>query len=222
MNEFIPRSCLDYLQHGKHENDFYWLYDDQDKLYVAYCDLSYEPGSAWTLVASWATAKFRELPHFKTKPFPVNSPLNENTPNWNAFRQTRDRMYSVRKRSTHWRATCDINRLQTIDYQDYLRGKFSDFDIMSWLGGRTCWPVEYVNILGNTGVSGIIVGFWQKDGAYFLHTDSSNTTCEFIAEATPLVDYFGYYKDGLSYNFRCSRYDTSTTQWWFGGYLQED
>lgn len=125
MPGFIPRSCLDYLEHGYHESDFYKLYDDHDQLYVAFCDLSNEAGSAWTLVMSWLTEKYRELPNFKSNVFPDDAPINENSPNWNVYRQTWFRMNSLRKRSTHWRATCNFYPSSTIDFQDYLR-KFDD------------------------------------------------------------------------------------------------
>lgn len=217
---FIPRSCLDYLQRGILENDFYQLYDDDDQIYVAFCDLSKEPGSAWTLVMSWESAKYRELPYFKTTAFSDDAPINENTPNWYIYRQTLARMNSIRKHSTHWRATCEWQFTSRFDYQDYLRGKFSDFDIMSFVGSG-CQPIEYVNILGNIAGSGTTVKFFQNSGSYGLHIDSFSTGCEFLPLADPKVDYFGYYGDGLSTEFRCCRYDSSTTQWWFGGYLEE-
>ena len=94
---------------------------------------------------------------------------------------------------------------------------------MTWEGsGSDCQPVEYVNILGNTAGSGTTVGFWQSSGSYLLHIDSSDTGCEFLPLADPRVDFFGYYGDGLSTDFRCSQYGDSTSQWWFGGYLEAD
>ena len=218
---FIPRSCLDYLKHGNYDNGFYWLYDDQEQLYKAYCDLSNEPGSAWTLVMSWASVTYRFLPYFSNKAFSEDAPIDENNPNWIIYRQTLSRMNSVRKHSTHWRATCDYQRTQTIEYQDYLRGKFSDLDIMTWQGSASCQPVEYVNILGKTGTRGVTVAFWQKPGNYCLHIFSLDTDCGFRTFYEPVVDFFGYYNDGLNTIFRCSLYDNSTTQWWFGGYLNK-
>ena len=67
-NYVKARSCLDYLRRGKVENGFYWLLDDQDKRYVAYCDLSSEPGAAWTLVMSWSLA-YKNLLEFGGKEF---------------------------------------------------------------------------------------------------------------------------------------------------------
>ena len=135
-------------------------------------------------------------------------------------------MNSIRKYSTHWRATCNLGSdhyTEIFSYKDYLRGKFSDFNIMIYEGGglSTCQPVDYINILGNASGSGTTVGFWQSSGSYFLHIDSSDTGCDFLPLANPRVDYFGYYGDGLSSEFRCSQYESYTTQWWFGGYLEE-
>lgn len=219
MEGVIPRSCLYYLNQGILQNGFYALYDYNDQVYVAYCDLSNEPGSAWTLVMSWIT-KYKELPYFKNRAFYADAPINDDNPNWEIYRQTYSRMYSTRQHSTHWRATCSLPQY-TIDYQDYLRGKFSDFDILYYEGGGICQPVEYVNILGNASGRGTTVGFWQFSGSYFLHIDSSNTGCGYLPLADPRVDYFGYYGDGLSSAFRCSYHEYSSTQWWFGGYLEE-
>ena len=213
---------MDYLKQGILKSGFYLLYDDDDQLYTALCDLSTEPGSAWTLVMSWESEKYKDLPYFKNRALFEDAPINEENPNMQIYRQTLARMNSIREHSTHWRATCNVLRSTSrIDYQDYLRGKFSDFDVIYYEGGLSCQPVEYVNILGNVGGRGTTVGFWQRSGIYFLHIDSSNTGCEFLPLADPRVDYFGYYGDGLSSEFRCSQYESSTTQWWFGGYLKE-
>ena len=90
--EGVPRSCLDYLKRGILKSGFYLLYDDDDQLYTAFCDLSIEPGSAWTLVISWMTANYKDLLYFKYKAFNQDSPINENNPNFYIYRQTLDRI----------------------------------------------------------------------------------------------------------------------------------
>ena len=57
---------------------------------------------------------------------------------------------------------------------------------------------------------------------YMLTTDSSVTGCGFVASAgaVPSEDNFGYYGT-INTNFRCTMADDSSTQWWFGGYLDE-
>ena len=173
------------------QNGFYWLFDDQNQRYVAYCDLSSEPGTAWTLVASWNKAS-KGLPHIWYKTLLQDTPVKHNTPNWNVYRQTLARMKSLRSRSTHWRATCSFNLMKAIDYRDYLRGKFSDFDIMTFLGVGKCFPVEYVNIRGHAAGSGTTAQFWQIYNVNFLHIDSGKSGCGFKpnAGAVPSEDNF--------------------------------
>ena len=222
MKGFIAGSCLDYLQHGNSENGYYWLFDAQYQRYVVYCDFSSEPGAAWTLVMSWNRAS-KDLPQIKSRTFLQDAPINQKTPNWHAYRQTLARMKTLRSQSKYWRATCSFNQMeQKIDYRDYLRGKFSDFDIMTYLGRGQCFPVDYINIRGHAAASGTTARFWQVQNTYMLHTDSSLTGCGFVPTtgAVPSEDNFGYYGKFNS-NFRCTAEDDSTTQWWFGGYLDE-
>ena len=227
MQGFNPRSCLDYLQLGIRQNGLYVLFGQYGSVYRAFCDFSSEPPlSAWTLVMSWVTAKYNEMPNFKFRAFYDDAPINEQYPNWEKYRQTLLRMASISKYSTHWRATCNfpLRAGKAIIYKDYLRGKFSDFDIMVQQSvGSTCQRIEYINILGNAGGSGTTVRFKQYSGLCLLHINSYDRGCEYTPPPyprLPRVDYFGYYGDGLNPEFTCSRNASSTTQWWFGGYLE--
>ena len=218
-NGVTARTCLDYVKEGIFENGFYWLFDEQENRYVAYCDLSSEPGAAWTLVISWNRAS-KNLPHFRSKAFKQDAPINQNTPNWSVYRQTLARMNGLRSRSTHWRATCSFNLVSGIDYRDYVRGKFSQLDIMAYLGRGRCFTVDYVNIRGHAAGSGTTAPFWQILDIGFLHIDSSHTRCTFKPNAGSVrsEDNFGYYGN-INANFRCTSGNDATTQWWFGGYL---
>ena len=227
MQGFNPRSCLDYLQLGIRQNGLYVLFaDTYGQIYRAFCDFSSEPPySAWTLVMSWVTAKYKEMSNFKSKAFYEHAPINEEYPNWEKYRQNLGQMIDLRKLSTHWRATCNfpLRAGRAIIYKDYLRGKFSDFDIMVQQRSSKCQRIEYINILGNAGGNGTTVRFWQYSGTYLLHIDSYDSDCEYTPPPyprVPRVDYFGYYGDGLNPEFTCSRKASSTTQWWFGGYLK--
>ena len=202
------------------ENGFYLLFDDQGQRYLAYCDLASEPGAAWTLVISW-TRSLKNLPQFRSKSFVQDAPVNENSPNWYSYRQTLARMKNIHSRSTHWRATCSFNQFKAIDYRDYIRGKFSDLDIMAFSGKGVCFPVEHVDIRGSTAGKGTTLPFFQGQDREFLHTDSTFTGCEFkpnVSSAVASEDNFGLYSD-VNVKFRCAAGDYSTTQWWFGGYL---
>ena len=187
---------------------------------MAYCDLASEPGAAWTLVISWSRT-LKNLPQFQSKSFMQDAPVNENTPNWYSYRQTLARMKNIRSRFTHWRATCSFNMVEAIDYRDYIRGRFRDFDIMAFSGKGVCFPVEYVDIRGSTAGKGTTIPFFQGQDHEFLHTDSTFTGCEFkpnVSSAVASEDNFGLYSD-VNVKFRCTAVDYSTTQWWFGGYL---
>lgn len=129
-------------------------------------------------------------------------------------------MNALRSRSTHWRATCSFNLVSGIDYRDYIRGTFSQFDIMTYLGHGQCFLVDYVNIRGHAAGSGTTARFWQVLDRYPLHIDSSATGCTFnpTAGSVGSEDNFGFY-GAINANFRCTADDSATTQWWFGGYL---
>ncbi len=149
-----------------------------------------------------------------------DAPINHNTPNWNIYRQTLARMKSLRSQSTHWRATCGFNHNgnRKMSYWQYLRGKFSDFDIMTYVGHGKCLPVDYVGIRGHAAGSGSTAQFWQAPDTYILHIDRSHTGCEFKpnAGAVPSEDMFGFYQATNPRYGSCS-----PTQWWFGSYLAD-
>merc|ERR1719419_1159595 len=102
---------------------------------------------------------------------------------------------------------------------DYLRGKFSEFDITAYVGKAQCKPVEYINVRGYGGHE--TVAMWQLPDLNLLHTDSSYAGCHFNAldGAKPSEDNFGFYSVANP-NFRCTSGPTATTQYWFGGYIK--
>ena len=166
---------------------------------------------------SW-TSRNRGLSKFHSIPFKINAPVNETAQNWNQYRLSLARMRSLQAYSTHWRATCSYPT-HGIDFRDYLRGNFKDFDIVDYIGSGECKKVEYINIRGHVGKN-LTVPFWQllRQG---LHTDSWHAVCQFKvvkSGAMPSEDNFGLY--GV-YNpkFRCTKDTQSTTQWWFGAHL---
>ena len=214
---FHPYSCLDYLKKGASECGVYKLFDTSGNSYPAYCDLQSEPGSAWTLVLSFSNSH-RELSVFQKIPFKYNSPVNENAHNWNLYRLSLGRIKSLQAHPTHWRATCSYPKYG-VDFRDYVRGNFKNFNIVDYLGIQQCKKVEYINIRGHTGIH-LTVPFWQK---WCLHVDSSYDTCEFNATSGSVSseDNFGCYWSMQTMNpkFRCTEESSSTTQWWFGGHL---
>ena len=129
---------------------------------------------------SWST-QHRTLPAFFNISFKFNAPVNENVQNWNVYRLSLARMKFLQSHSTHWRSTCSFPT-HGVDFKDYMRGTFRDFNIVDFFGTNKCKKVEYINIRGHVGVN-LTVRFWQ-DRYYFLHTDSSPTynSCQFDAK----------------------------------------
>ena len=214
---FHPYSCLDYLKQGASKCGIYKLFDSSGNSYPAYCDLQSEPGSAWTLVMSWSNSN-RKLTPFHLTPFKYNAPVNENAQNWNLYRLSLARMKSLQSYSTHWRATCSYPT-HGVDFKDYVRGNFRDFNIVDFLGRAQCKKVEYINIRGHIGIH-LTARFWQTTNDCLLHVDSSTTGCQFNPTSGSVSgeDNFGHYRV-ISPKFRCTEEIHSTTQWWFGGHL---
>ena len=216
-DEFRPTSCLDYLLKGACKCGVYKLYDNSGNSFPAYCDLKSEPGTAWTLVMSWSTQN-RRLPAFMKIPFKYNAPVNENAHNWNLYRLSLARMRSLQDHSTHWRSTCSYPT-HGVDFKDYVRGNFKDFNIVDYLRRGKCKKVEYINIRGHMGIHQT-VPFWQSANSDMLHTDSSYTNCQFKPKSGSVSgeDNFGHYAT-INPKFRCTQGSHSTTQWWFGAHL---
>ena len=217
QDTFRPTSCLDYLLRGTSSCGMYRLYDAAGNSFPAYCDFKSEPGTAWTLVMSWAS-KYRSLPAFRKTAFRYNAPVNENGLNWNMYRLSLTRMKSLQSHSTHWRATCSYPT-HGVDFRDYVRGNFKDFNIVDFLGNGKCKKVEYVNIRGRMGLH-LSARFWQIANTFLLHIDSSHSGCNFDPRSGSVSseDNFGYYVN-INPKFRCTEGDLSTTQWWFGAHL---
>ena len=174
-----------------------------------------EAGSAWTLVMSYAL-KNKDMKQAR-EVMQHNAPLNEHSPNWNLYRMSLAQMTHLKSQSTHWRTTCSFPAYK-VDYTDYVRAKFTDFDILTFSGDGICKKVEYVNIRGHQ-CAQCTSKWWQ--GRYGLHTDSSQTGCQFvpIQGSISSENNFGSYSRSFNKKFRCSAGPLSTTNWWFGGYL---
>ena len=132
-------------------------------------------------------------------------------------------MTSLKAHSTHWRTTCNFN-VHRVDYKDYVRGNFSEFDIMTYIGDGICKKVEFINIRDNVGAH-LTVRYWQiYNGGWreILHIDSSTyrPACEFDASTGSVggEDNFGFYTT-INKQFRCTADRSATTQHWFGEYI---
>ena len=164
---------------------------------------------------SWSNVN-RKLHAFFLARFKYNSPVNENAQNWNLYRLSLAQMKSLQSHSTHWRSTCSFPT-HGVDFKDYVRGNFKDFNIMDYTEAGHCKKVEYINIRGHIGMH-LTARFWQRND--LLHIDSSYTGCQFNPTAGSVQgeDNFGHYAV-ISPKFRCTEKTNSSTQWWFGGHL---
>lgn len=150
--------------------------------------------------------------------FKVNAPVNTLSPNWNTYRMDLTGIRHLASVSTHWRATCDFPRYG-VDYTDYVRAKFSSFDIMKFLGSGVCKKVEYIDVRGNR-CAHCTAKWWQELGRRSPHIVTSHPGCQFNGRpgAVGGEDNFNLYDD-YNRKFRCSSSTKATTNWWFGGYL---
>ena len=173
-----------------------------------------ESGKAWTLVMSWATSN-KNMAEFRSTPFSTDSPVDENFPNWDKYRMSLSMMNDLSAQSTHWRATCTFPT-HGVNYTDYVRGNFTNLDVVNFLGNGVCKRVEYVNIRGHQCSDCDLM--WYQSGYYTLHVDLSSTACGFDATqgAVSSEDNFGHYHD-FNLKFRCTADANATTNWWFGG-----
>ncbi|XP_068729556.1 uncharacterized protein [Montipora capricornis] len=218
-----PTSCLDYLLKGESNCGIYRLYDNVGNSFPAYCDLNSEPGTAWTLVMSWSWGtQYRSLAAFKRTPLKFDAPVNEYAINWDVYRLSLARMRSLQSHSTHWRATCSYPT-HGVDFTDYVRGTFSDLNIIDYSDAQRCKKVEYINIRGHIGIHET-VPFWQGTNANspFLYIHSAvTTTCHFqpTPGSVPNENNFGWYGNSVNLKFRCTQGSNSSTQWWFGAHF---
>ena len=177
-----------------------------------------EEGSAWTLMMSFLF-KNKGMPRIFGYKFELDAPLNEHSPNWNLYRMSLSQMTHLKSKSTHWRATCSFPTYK-VDYTDYVRAKFADFDVMTFSGYGHCKMVEFVNIRGHQ-CAQCTARWWQLNG-YIAHIDSSHSGCQFdpTKGSVNSENNFGFYTQGeINKKFRCTANPLSTTNWWFGGYL---
>lgn len=209
-------SCMDLFKNGERSDGYYQIVGVDGDVWIVYCDFQSELGSVWTLVMSWSFQN-KNAPAFKTISLEKDAPVNELSPNWGVYRMSRKQMIFLKEKSTHWRSTCSYDKMD-VDYVDYLRGNFGDFDITTFSGGSICKKVEYINVRGHIGHE--TAPFWQHSGS-FLHVDSSNTQgCQFdgTAGSKSNEDNFGNYGNTNS-AFRCTSSPDATTQYWFGSYI---
>ena len=208
---------MDHLRSGAIRSGLYRIFDDGGTSYWVYCDQSTESGMAWTLVMS-QTFKNRAIEQFNTKSLRHNGPLNQESPRWDAYRLSLSRMNGLRSVSSHWRVTCNFHT-EGLQYRDYVRARFSEFDCGRFYGAEGCKKVEYINVRGHN-CTECTVAWWQKNNKYILYHDSSSDECQFGSSPGFVKDEnnFGFYKNHNP-EFRCSAQNESSTNHWFGSFV---
>ena len=131
----MPSSCLDHSRNGAVRSGLYVVYDKNKRSsYKVYCDLTSESTMAWTLVMS-QTYQYHTLPQLRSPMF-QDSPLNQESPRWDAYRLSLQRMNAVKSDSTHWRLTCNFPP-EGLQYRDYARANFAEFDAINVKGNHS-------------------------------------------------------------------------------------
>ena len=126
-------------------------------------------------------------------------------------------MKAIADHSTNVRATCNFDT-EGLNYTDYLRAKFSDINVMNF-SSLGCKKFEYINIRGHDCIN--CTAFFGQNEHWHAHIDSYFGIAKCQLKSTGARPYpggednFGWY-DTVNPIHRCTRNDTSTTQWWFG------
>ncbi|KAK3748804.1 hypothetical protein QZH41_016026, partial [Actinostola sp. cb2023] len=217
------KSCLDYRLRGYCTNGGYTVSDGNGEHYQIWCDFHSEPGFAWTLIMSHSV-RYSNLTAFCQSSLSQSVPVHENSPNWDSYRLSKQRMLTIADQSSYWRATTGFSTYGN-DFRDYVRGKFEDFDIIEFEGNGECKDVDYINIRGFSGYK-TQAQFWQRKGKQALHIDSAQGECKFKPYSGTIVgeNNFGFYCEGphtRNVYFRGTENEASTTQWWFGGNMYD-
>ena len=208
-----PRSCLD-LRASR----FFCIKDNDGVLYKVYCDLNSEPGWAWKLVMSQIMPNRAEP--FTQSSVSLNHPINARTPNWEAYRLPLARMEELRSQSTHWQRTFSFPS-SGVDYRDYVRAEFANFDLLTFQGRAACKEVDYINVRGHDCEH--CTSTWsqnENNNGKFLVQISSGESCELGASPNfvgPPEHNFGRYQQYLNPDHRCTSDDSAATNYWFGG-----
>ena len=150
----------------------------------------------------------------------TNEPMSPEVPNWEAYRLQLDRMKGLRSESTHWRITCSFDPASVVDYRDYVRAKFQNFDVLTYKGKKTCELVDYINVHDHSCENCTAV--WYQAGEFILTHKSNENLCEFGSapesiqvNGTHSEQNFGRYVF-YNPNFRCTSNSSATTNYWFG------
>ena len=112
---------------GERHNGLFTIFTDVGT-FTVYCDMTSEPHFIWTLFFSFALKnRLANDGAFYKKAYFIDSPVQEDEPNWEKYRLGLKRMEWLYKRSSLWRATCAFSK-HGVDHRDYLRANLSELN----------------------------------------------------------------------------------------------
>ena len=183
-----------------------------------YCDFDLNSSAAWTLVQSY---ELRNTMLLQKKPFFLDFPANEISPNWDGYRLSKSRIQTIQEDSTKFRVTCNYDT-EGVVYRDYLQATKSEIDILTLNSLELCLIVEWINIRGQSCKQ--CTAFIAQDSNHGLHGDSFYAVtkgCEFQPNKSSYCDGIGEDNFGsylcINKAHRCSSSPSATTQTWLGG-----
>ena len=215
------KSCKDIARaNASSTPGIYTMLDRRSDPFEVFCDFENDNSTiwSWTLVQSYA---FHKNSDFLWTSFTTDSPKRKNRPNWSFYRVGQRRMQSIRDKSTKWRITCSYDTTDGVDDRDYVRGSFSEIDMLQF-HGEECVKVEYISVRGRS-CSNCTAYAFQKTAIF--HFPSNKGNCEFqttdyksCPNENRLLKFesnFGFYGCANEQHL-CSADLYATTQTWFG------
>jgi hypothetical protein len=134
---------------------------------------------------------------------------------------------AVRQRSSHWRATCEYDKIKKVD-ENYIVAKFEQVNLTaSRILNIECAKFEEINVLQTkcSNCSATVLRHCKsKSNIYFVLFGNSSSGMSCIHHL--VVNNEGYFGSGYPFRFGvfqknpavfpCNRHSNSTTQFWFG------
>ena len=204
--ENVPRSCAHYYDSTNLTPGLRLIYADGIPFHV-FC--FFDEWSAMTLVMSYS----RDNKALFKKPLTTDYSVSEDSHNWEKYRLSRARMFSVLNGALEWKITCSY-QLQGMQDQDYLKVSTADNPLTAESG---CIQVTKIRIRGQ-GCDYCPVFLNQKGCVWHvIHTNQNG--CDHVpgyVNVVPVtsckVIYFGNYADCFDEQFSCTSSGDATTQ----------
>ena len=202
-------SCQGYADQGSKISGMYKIVGNDGSVYEVYCH--FDSSGIWTLVQSYSVENGSSVTAF-VKILSEDHPVSENALTWSGYRLSRERIKSIRDKSSFVQFTCNYE--ETDNGQcDYVQILLRDIavDILS-LTGFT----KYVTIgeghgkIGQHDLSNGEIHLYQGDrNTLHVHIYQYSTDCH-------LFRSIRFSCDNLKRVHGCVQNDKSTTQIWFG------